>query len=678
MDKKKKQSCELLSPAGSLAALGAAIEGGADAVYLGGTAFNARINAKNFTEDELREGIELAHQYSARVYITANTQIYDREREDYLRAAERAYLLGADALIVADIGMAREIKKRIPIELHASTQLSGHNVGAARELFDAGFSRMVLAREMPREDIREFCRSSPIEAEVFVHGALCVSTSGQCLFSSLVGGRSGNRGECAQPCRLPYSSGRDRQGYPLSLCDLSLAEHICELRDMGVASFKIEGRMKSPEYVRDVTRIWRELLRDGRNATKEDMKHLERVFSRGGFTDGYYTGRVCSGMLGVRSESDKRNTAAAAEDKFEGIGRKIPVKLFAKIKRGEPATLSASALGRSAKATGAVPDEARNAPLTDEAVRRSLSKLGGTAYSLEALELELDAGLMLPVSALNALRREALAGLSPKIERREEDIADLPLESAASRRVPLLSATFYDVSALTDEAFDFFDLLFVPLEKYSDCHTTRGDKLGVLVPEVIFDSQRENVKELLRKAYKAGAQHALVGNIGHLALVREEGFTLHGDFRLNVTNRSSAAVLEEYGIADTVLSPELSLAQMRDIGGCTRAIIYGRIPLMLTEKCVGKELGGCERCRSGHSELVDRRGARFPVLRRFPHRSAVFNSVPTYMADKAAELRRYGLVGGHFVFSVEDSRTVNEIIRAYKQGLPPTSPVRRI
>jgi putative protease len=365
---------ELLAPAGSPLALDAAIEGGADAIYVGGLAFNARINAKNFTPDELRDAIARAHAYGVKVYIAANTLIHDRELEDYLRAAEQAYLFGADALIVADLGAARELKKRIPIELHASTQLSGHNVAAAKMLSDVGFSRMVCAREMSREDIAQFCKNSPIEAEVFVHGALCVCHSGQCLFSSVVGGRSGNRGECAQPCRLPFKNEKGRDYYPLSLNDLSLATHLQELCGMGVSSLKIEGRMKSPEYVRDVTRIWRRLLDEGRDASPEDMRELAKIFSRGGFSDGYYTKTINSSMLGVRSESDKKDSSALAP--FSKIERKIPIELFATIKRNMPIELEARAGDRIARATGEVPQEAINAPLSREVVERNLSKLG--------------------------------------------------------------------------------------------------------------------------------------------------------------------------------------------------------------------------------------------------------------------------------------------------------------
>lgn len=665
---------ELLAPAGSPMALRAAIEGGADAVYIGGTAFNARINAKNFTEDDIREGIALAHGYGAKIYIAANTLVFDREREEYLRAAERAYLLGADAMIVADIGMARELKKRIPIELHASTQMSGHSVAAARLLAEAGFSRMVCAREMSGEDIRYFCANSPIEAEVFVHGALCVSASGQCLFSSLVGGRSGNRGECAQPCRLPYSIGKGKQGYPLSLCDLSLARHITELCDMGVASFKIEGRMKSPEYVRDVTAIWRELLDQRRNANDDDMERLARIFSRGGFTDGYFTGKKDRSMLGIRSESDKKQSAELTP--FTNITRKTDVEFSARILEGKPIELEARAEGRRVTAVGPIPERAVNAPLTEETVRRNLSKLGGTAYRLVGLELELDDGLMLPISALNSLRRAAIDALSPALERSESDFSRVAFDTPLGSRSRTRTATFYDPSQIPDEAREYFDKIFIPLEDFS-AYGREG--MGVMLPETVFDSQSQEVEDMLRRAADEGADTALVENLGQIEMARRCGLALMGDIRLNVTNSSSVSALSHLGVTEVIMSPELSLSQMRDIGGKSRALVYGRAPLMLTEKCVGKELGGCERCKSGKTYLVDRRGISFPVRKRYGHRSVIFNSAPFYMGDKGRELKEKGIVSEHFVFTDEREGEIIKIISDYRRGASaPDKAIKRI
>lgn len=662
---KKRILPELLAPAGSPLALEAAIEGGADAIYVGGLAFNARINAKNFTPEELKSSIARAHAYGVKVYIAANTLILDRELEEYLRAAEQAYLCGADALIVADVGAARELAKRIPIELHASTQLSGHNVAAAEHLAKNGFSRMVCAREMSREDLATFCKSSPIESEVFVHGALCVCHSGQCLFSSLVGGRSGNRGECAQPCRLPYRSVGGRQEYPLSLKDLCLAEHIRELCDMGVSSFKIEGRMKSPEYVRDVVSVWRRLLDASKDADPSDMRELAKIFSRGGFTDGYYKKKIDRGMLGVRSEGDKRDSAAL--ERFEGLTRRLPLELYASIKTGRAAELRAVSGGRSVTVEGAVPEAAINAPLTRETVGRNLSKLGATCYRLERIEIELDCGLILPISALNALRRAAIEALEIKEERSESELRREPPERLGRERRKQVSRTalFYEPTEIPSVAESFFERIFVPLERYPECE---GRGYGVMLPEVIFDSERAEVERQLRYAREKGATHAIVGNLGHVELAKKAGFETVGDLRLNCYNNSAAAALASAGLCEVVLSPELSLAQMRDIGGARRAVTYGRLPLMITEKCVGRELGGCEACESGRTALVDRRGVSFPVRRRPPHRSVIFNSVPVYMGDRQSELRGAGIDAEHFIFSIESASEAAEIIEKYAAG----------
>lgn len=669
-----KRLPELLAPAGSFDALRAAIEGGADAIYVGSTAFNARMRAKNFSEDELQCGIELAHTYGVKVYVAANTLIYDRELDDYLRAAEKAYLLGADAMIIADVGAASEVKKRVPIELHASTQASGHNLDAAKKLYEAGFSRMVLAREMPKEDIERFCKDSPIESEVFVHGALCVCHSGQCLFSSLVGGRSGNRGECAQPCRLPFkANGKNRDFYPLSLKDLSLAEHITELCEMGVSSLKIEGRMKSPEYVRDVTARWRELLDAHRNADRRDMEYFAGVFGRSGHTDGYFIRKIDSKMLGVRSDSDKKESAS--QEKFESITRKMPIELFASIKQGAPWTLTARAGEKSVTVTGNIPETARTAPISCENVKKSLSKLGDTPYYLKNINIELDEGLMLPVSALNALRREAIASLNDGNDRSDKDFTVFSRQKPMKSRGKTRSAVFYNAESVTQKAVDFFNNIYIPLENYSKCAFSG---LGVMLPEVIFDSERERVVELLKNAYSLGARDALIGNLGHIDLALSLGFVIHGDIRLNATNNSSVAYLEGLGFEDVILSPELTLPQIRDIGGATSVCVYGRLPLMITEKCVGRELGSCDNCNLGKAVLTDRRDVKFPVLRRYPHRSAIFNSLPTYMADKRSELMRANVTMEHFIFSVESPFEVDKIIDSYKNNSPAPFTCRRI
>ena len=676
MQNKINKLPELLAPAGSLLSLKAAIEGGADAIYIGSTAFNARMKAKNFDENDLRAGIELAHEYGVKVYVAANTLILDREIDEYLRAAERAYLLSADAMIIADVGAAREVKKRIPIELHASTQLSGHNVDAAKRLYEAGFSRMVLAREMPKEDIARFCRESLIESEVFVHGALCVCHSGQCLFSSIVGGRSGNRGECAQPCRLPYKGRGGKESYPLSLKDLSLAEHITELCEMGVSSFKIEGRMKSPEYVRDVTAKWRELLDAGKNADRRDMEYLASVFGRGGHTDAYFVKKIDSKMLGVRSESDKKESAS--HKSFENITKKLPIELSASFKRGEPSSLTARAQDSEVTVFGAIPDEARTQPMSEDSLHKNLSKLGDTVYYLKSLKIELDEGLMLPISSVNALRRAVIAELGAqkgKNSRSKSDFASAKKDMPSKTRKKMRSAVFFEPKSIPDEASSFFNYIYIPLEKYT---SYAGKGYGVMLPEVIFDSERDGVEKMLKNAYENGARDALVGNVGHIDLVKKYGFAIHGDMRLNVFNNSSVAYFEELGVEDFVLSPELTLRQIRDIGGASSVCVYGRLPLMITEKCVGRELGSCEACESGKLKLTDRRGFEFPVLKRYPHRSLIVNSLPTCMSDRGGECRNANILAEHFIFTVESEAEISSVIKAFKRETPIFSACRRI
>lgn len=658
---------ELLAPAGTPRALQAAIEGGADAVYLGGPHFNARLRAENFSAEAMRESIRLAHAYGLRAYVTLNTLVTDRELPAFLDAAYQADLAGADALIVADLGGADAIHRAMPhIELHASTQASGHNKAAARELAALGFRRMVLAREAKQADMAQFAKECGMETEIFVHGALCVSHSGQCLFSSLVGGRSGNRGACAQPCRLPDKNGK----YPLSLKDLCLAPHVPRLIAMGVHSLKIEGRLKPPEYVRDVVRIWRRLLDECRAATPQEMEALAAIFSRGGFTDAYFKGTVGHGMLGVRSEADKATSREAIP--FTGITHRVPLSLALSMKKNMPLTLTATANGKTVTVAGDIPLIAQNAPMNEQAVREKLLKLGNSPYEATDVTIALDEGLMVPVSHLNALRRAALAALMP--EKPVDDIKNpilFPLPTKGER-VTKPTARFIAPAQIPQNALTYFEHIYLPLDRYAP----PAD--GVVLPAVIFDSEQDEVRQKLQKAVADGARHALVGNVGHLSLALEVGLLPHGDFRLNITNQNTLSLLLHMGFVDALLSPELTLPQIRDIKGCADAIIYGRIPLMTLEKCVGKELGSCAACQSDRLMLTDRRGEQFPVLREAPHRSIICNSRPTVMSDKHHDLANANILGGHFIFTTETAKEAAKIIDDYKSGTAPTGPVRRI
>ena len=678
-NRKKRALPELLCPVGSPEALDAAIEGGADAVYLGGSLFNARMNAKNFNSDALRAAVLRAHTYGVKVYQTVNTLFTDRERKDFLQTAKEAYLAGVDALIVADLGGASLIHSVIPdFELHASTQMSGHSADMGTELKKLGFSRMVIARETSLEDIRTVVQNSPIEVEIFVHGALCVSHSGQCLFSSLVGGRSGNRGECAQPCRLPYSActsckkgGKSTQ-YPLSLKDLSLAAHVPELIDSGVASLKIEGRMKSPEYVFGTARIWRRLLDEGRSATQEEMRMLSDTFSRGGFTDGYFTKKINRSMLGIRSDGDK--AVSRALEPFGGLSKKIPLTAEVAILSDTPARMTLSDGIHSVTVMGDVPMQAQNAPLSQETVTRNLTKTGGTAYEIAKLSLSLDEGLMMPISRLNDLRRRAVAALDNTREAKRSEEAFLihaPQKSQKKRTVQA-TARFASASQITDRAKQFFARIDLPLHKFV------AGANGVILPPVIFDSDRSAVEEMLKSAIQSGAKSITVGNLGHLALAKTAKLPLIGDFRLNVANNLTAQKWEELGLQEIILSPELTLPQIRDVKGNTAVIVYGRIPLMTLEKCVIREIADCRTCDADQATVTDRRGIEFPILREWEHRNVVYNSLPTCMSDRTDELERYGIENRHFIFSDETPEEVDGVIEAFERGLPLSKKVRRL
>ncbi len=682
---KNKNLPELLSPAGSLDAFRAAIEGGADAIYVGGPSFNARINAKNFSVEDLSEAVKLAHLYGVKVYQTVNILIHGREIDELLAMAERSARLGIDAFIVSDIGVARLIHSRLPeIPLHASTQMSVHNSLGASLLGDYGFSRVVPAREMSSEDISSLVKNNPLEVEIFIHGALCVSHSGQCLFSSLVGGRSGNRGLCAQPCRLPYASPNERVGnkYPLSLKDMSLASHITEIIESGVHSLKIEGRMKSPEYVLGVTKIFRRLLDERRNATPDEMSMLSELFSRGGFTDGYYTKNINHRMLGIRSDYDKQ--ASREAEKFNKIQRKIPLRMSVELSEGKPARLSLEAKGFCASVTGAEPQTAINAPLDYESLKKQLSKLGDTYFYLEGLEAKINGKLILPISRLNELRREGIEELLSAMQSKNE----IALGEIKPSKLNLLPkkrrvARFWREEQISQSAREFFDVILLPLDKYvKQQRNLRSD--GFFMPAVSFDCEIQGLCELLEQAKKRNPRYIVISNLGQIKLIKENFplAELISDFRFNVANDENIAFFEKLGFSSTILSAELTLPQIRDLHGAKAVIAYGRIPLMTLEKCVIKELYGersaCEICKEQKAQMKDRRGIIFPVIRELPHRNLVLNSLPTNMSDRQEELFAVGATDLHFLFTVEKTNEVDGVIEDFKNHRAPKGQVRRI
>ena len=672
--KRKNKLPELLAPAGDFECLLAAVEAGADAVYVGGKRFGARAYAKNFDTDELVRAVKYCHLHGVKLYVTLNTLVEDSELADAVNYAAELWRIGVDALIIADVGAIREIRRHVPgLELHASTQMSVHSTAGAEAAYALGCSRVVLARELSREDIVSVTEKSPTEIEVFVHGAMCVCHSGQCLFSSLVGGRSGNRGECAQPCRLPYNGGK----YVLSLKDMSLANHINELIDSGVASLKIEGRMKSAGYVYTVVSTYRRLLDEHRCANARENETLRSAFSRDGFTDGYFTGKMATGMTGIRRDEDKELSRDIDSMTFTPLH--VPVKASATMRLGEPSTLTLTDGVRSVTVSGDTPLAAQNAPLTHSGVCERLSKMGNTFLSLSPsdISLELDEGINLSPSAINALRRAAAdafeSGAREAVEPCSLDYVSL---AAASReRRSIKTAQFFNseayASARVSGALGDLDICFVPID--SD-ELVLGEANGVSLPPIVLDSETGEVEEMLDNAKKCGVMYALVDNIGQISLAKAYGFEVIGDFRLNITNKKSYDSYKDLGVEYALCSPELTLPKARDTDcGVT---VYGRIPLMVTERCFIKDSQGCERCAT--AALTDRKGERFPMMRAYKHRNIIFNSTPTYMGDRQSELARSRINALHLIFTVEDGAQISRVLRAYKAESSLGCAVRRI
>ncbi len=676
---------ELLAPAGSRRALEAAVRAGADAVYFGAKSFNARASAENFTDEEITEAIKYLKTLGVKSNITMNTQLYEGELFAALRDAEAVLNAGADAIITADLGLASLIKKYFPeAELHASTQVCGENVENAKILADLGFSRMVAAREISLESLRLLTENSPIETEIFVHGALCVSHSGSCLMSSVIGGRSGNRGECAQPCRLPYKCKNCE--YPLSLRDLSLAGHITDLLPLGIASLKVEGRLKSPEYVAGVISVYRKLLDEGRNAEKAEMEYLASLFSRSGFTAGYFEKNISRAMLGVRTQADKNETKSAEGAKL--LPRKLKLDITAVMEAGKPLyirgkvyrgeeTLEACIEGETVQA-------AQNAALTPERICENLSKLGASIFEAGKIEADVRGSIMVPISAVNAARRALCEKLTEALTPAEKEIHPTYVkEKFEAARSGKRSAYFVYASSVTEKALGYFDEIFIPIDEYIKSGFAGREKVHIAFQPVAFDTEIPAVLEKAQKCAEMGAKKALITNLWQVGIAKECGFALCGDMRLNVWNPYSAAVYENTGFESIIISPEVPAKKAAHIGaGIARGVVvYGKIPVMTLEKCIIRDMNGStlarEKCKICDAKkftyLRDRTDTVFPVAREAGHRNVIYNSVPIYMLDKDAQ----GLFA-HFVFTDEKPAEVDAVIDKAKRKAPPTGKFKRI
>ena len=694
---------ELLLPAGSPAALDAAIEAGADAVYFGASAFSARARAVNFSDGEIERAVSLCRAYGVKAYAAVNTRIRDTEIERALALVEQLYLSGVDAVIAADLGLCSVIRERFPdLELHASTQLTPVFKSDADALADLGFSRMVSPRELSYGELCELCRESPIEIEAFIHGAHCVSLSGQCLMSSAIGGRSANRGECAQPCRLPYKSG-GREGYLLSLADMCCAADIPALIASGVRSLKVEGRQKDENYVYGVGKLYRTLLDERRSATPDEIEAAARLFERG-FTDGYLR-RDYRNMCGVRS-------ADAGRDKpFRSLMKRAWLDARLELYADRPAKLTLKAqYGAEVTFTGSVPGDATGDALTKERARSSLSKLGGTPYELRTFEYETDGRSWLSAAELNGMRRSAVEQLLSQCRREERAEgakavvgdadsfrADEPKAAVtAQERKELRIAEFSLAEQICPAAIEYFDRLYLPYTEYEP-ERDRARGVSLSLPAYMTDGAARQLAPMI-----CPGDRVLAHTVGQIEFVRSLGAVADASFRLNVFNSRCAAKIarllcgagkaEQGENEDTsesgavILSPELNIAAMRDIArsaAASGAVVYGKLPVMYTVRCMLRGEGGVADCAGGgfggyagakrgnaacRGNFVDRTGAGFFVLGAKDCTNTVYNSVPVWMADREGVLRQSGISVYDFIFSDESAEEVERVIRAYRAG----------
>ena len=658
-------SMEILAPVGGPESVIPAVRCGADAVYLGAWRLSARASAQNFDKEQLRQAVEYCHARGVRVYLACNTLLFDRELQEAMELIEYACSIPVDALIMQDVGLISLVRQACPgMRLHASTQMSVHTLGGVELLAEMGFRRVVLSRELSRRELEEIAAKSPIELEVFVHGALCMSVSGQCYFSAMLGSRSGNRGACAQPCRLPFTVEGGGTGHDLSLKDCSLLPYLRELQEMGIASAKIEGRMKRPEYTAAAVAACRQSLDTGR-VDPELSRKLEAVFSRSGFTDGYYTGHTGREMFGIRSKEDVLSATnkiyGAIHNLYRDEYQRIPVDTDLTIRSGSPAVLTAADNdGHTVTVTGSVPEKALKVALTEERCTGCLQKTGGTPFCPRSTTVTLDEGLSLPMPQLNALRRDALDRLLTQRCRRDAEAFGtyaLPQTGTRKKTPP----KYFRVRCTNGNAPDAFldsELIYVPLNLTDDAFNSlldRGFAVAVEIPRGMFGLERR-IYDRLRHIRTLGINEVLASNIGAVEMAKSLEMDIHGGFGLNITNTASVEWAERQGLLDVELSFEMTLEQIAALGGKLPLgmISGGRLPLMLTRNCPGGD--------SQSSALCDRKGMSFP-LHRYGACTEVLNAVPLMLADRKQEL--LGLDFEVLRLSVENPVEIGEIFSVF-------------
>ena len=668
---------EILAPVGNEEMLRAAVFSGADAVYLGFSGFNARSSASNFDADTLKEAVRFCHARGVSVHVALNTTVYSSELEALADAVRAVAASGADAVICQDLAVARLIGQIAPqLPRHGSTQMSVHTLQGALELKDLGFTRVVLARELSLPEVEHITKHCGIETECFVHGALCMCVSGQCYLSAFLGGRSGNRGSCAGPCRLPFEANALPEGKPgrlhhLSLKDNSVIDKLDKLQALGVASAKIEGRLRTPEYVAAAVSA----CLAGREGRAYDRDLLKNAFSRSGFTSGYLDGTIDGTMFGVRSEADAeltKKTLPALRELYRRERSRVPVQMKLEIEEGGEKLTVADAEGNKAFAYGDFePQPARTDPA--ENLKRSLAKTGGTPFEAAEITVEMEGGpWFVPGSAVNELRREALEALLKKREvlrpwpTQEVELPPLPQRTLPPHRT--LRARFERWDQVPEQALSGVEYLILPIGQAERVPRAWRSKTILELPRVMFGALEDDTARRIAATQDAGFAGYEAGNIAHLRLCR--GLPLSGGFGLNITNQMAAQFYADQGLNSILILPEVkdsdisAIAPVRDGKPVhTGVLIYGHMPLMVTRACPLQNIHDCAHCdRTG--TLTDRKAKKFPVRCGLGVRT-IYNPVPIYMGDKPGALTvDYGVA--YFTLETRDeAAAILESIRTH-------------
>ena len=724
---KEKKRAELLAPAGSFASLKAAVAAGADAVYMGGARFGARAYAQNADQDEMIAAIEYAHLHGCRLYMTVNTLFKENELGELYEYLLPYYKAGLDGVIVQDLGALSFIREHFPgIELHASTQMTITSVYGAKELKRLGCCRVVPAREVSLEEIRRIYDETGMDIETFVHGALCYCYSGQCLMSSLIGGRSGNRGRCAQPCRLPYrvyeqekgtAVNKEDQKCVLSMKDLCTLDILPQILEAGVFSLKIEGRMKSPRYTAGVVRIYRKYLdryleygSEGYYVEPEDKKELLDLFDRGGFTSGYYTRHNGRDMIALKEKPEFRETNKGLFDfldrEYVETEKKEPVEGYAYLAEGLPSVLTLTCGDISVTVSGQEPQAAKNQPMTREKVIRQLGKTGATAFEFTELEAEVCGALFLPVQALNELRREGFEALTEAIHnqwRRKapeagevQNGADsgekssraagcagpVPDESAGKRpmyltvsaetgdqlsaalAVPEVRRICLDASSFQPERWAEFVQLIHQAGK--ECYLT--------LPH-IFRTHAIGFFRTYRSCLEqAGFDGLLIRAFEEIQWMREEQISFSASFDASVYawNHGAVHTLKEEQAAFITAPWELNSRELEPVfEACRREglpaelIVYGRAPMMVSAQCITKTVKGCSKCPS-LLWMKDRTGARLPVQNHCAFcYNTILNPLPVSLHGCADSVKRLAPEGLRLCFTIETGEETKAVLNAF-------------